>query len=252
MVTNNAKPNPLINEKSPYLLQHAYNPVEWHPWNEETFKLAKKEDKPIFLSIGYSTCYWCHVMEREVFEDPEIAELMNKYFVNIKVDREERPDVDRIYMIALQAMTGAGGWPMSMFLTPDLKPFYGATYIPPKAKYGRTGFEDVIEEIFGEINDEFDSDDWIYTKKSDDTYIFEGRISLIDVKKIVGLDEDVFEDARGDSDSLGGLILELHGKIPEIGDIIEYKNFELHVESVSKNRINMIKFVIKEAAEEEK
>ncbi|MCB0721756.1 MAG: thioredoxin domain-containing protein [Ignavibacteriae bacterium] len=147
MVTNNAKPNPLINEKSPYLLQHAYNPVEWHPWNEETFKLAKKEDKPIFLSIGYSTCYWCHVMEREVFEDPEIAELMNKYFVNIKVDREERPDVDRIYMIALQAMTGAGGWPMSMFLTPDLKPFYGATYIPPKAKYGRTGFEDVIEEI---------------------------------------------------------------------------------------------------------
>ena len=117
---------------------------------------------------------------------------------------------------------------------------------------GIVTLEDVIEEIFGEINDEFDSDDWIYTKKSDDTYIFEGRISLIDVKKIVGLDEDVFEDARGDSDSLGGLILELHGKIPEIGDIIEYKNFELHVESVSKNRINMIKFVIKEAAEEEK
>jgi uncharacterized protein YyaL (SSP411 family) len=141
------KPNKLINEKSPYLLQHAYNPVDWHPWNEETFAKAKSENKPIFLSIGYSTCYWCHVMEREVFENPEIAEMMNDYFINIKVDREERPDIDRIYMTALQAMTGSGGWPMSMFLTTELKPFYGATYIPPKAKYGRAGFEDVITQI---------------------------------------------------------------------------------------------------------
>ena len=141
------KNNKLINEKSPYLLQHAHNPVDWHPWNEETFKLAKKENKPIFLSIGYSACYWCHVMEREVFENEEIAEMMNKFFVNVKVDREERPDVDRVYMTALQAMTGSGGWPMSMFLTPDLKPFYGATYVPPKAKYGRAGFEDVITQI---------------------------------------------------------------------------------------------------------
>lgn len=139
--------NNLINEKSPYLLQHAHNPVDWYPWNEETFALAKKENKPIFLSIGYSTCYWCHVMEREIFEDEEIAKIMNEYFVNVKVDREERPDVDRVYMSALQAMTGAGGWPMSMFLTPELKPFYGATYIPPKAKYGRAGFEDVITQI---------------------------------------------------------------------------------------------------------
>lgn len=139
--------NSLINEKSPYLLQHAHNPVQWHPWNEETFALAKKENKPIFLSVGYSACYWCHVMEREVFENEEIAKMMNEYFVNVKVDREERPDVDRVYMTALQAMTGSGGWPMSMFLTPDLKPFYGATYVPPKAKYGRAGFEDVIEQI---------------------------------------------------------------------------------------------------------
>ncbi len=139
--------NELIGEKSPYLLQHAHNPVDWHPWNEKTFALAKKENKPIFLSVGYSTCYWCHVMEREVFENEEIAKLMNKYFVNVKVDREERPDVDRVYMSALQAMTGSGGWPMSMFLTPELKPFYGATYIPPKAKYGRSGFEDVISQI---------------------------------------------------------------------------------------------------------
>ncbi|MBS1517630.1 MAG: thioredoxin domain-containing protein [Bacteroidetes bacterium] len=141
------KSNSLINEKSPYLLQHAYNPVNWHPWNEKTFALARDQDKPVFLSVGYSTCYWCHVMEREVFENEQIAGLMNEYFINIKVDREERPDVDRVYMTALQAMTGSGGWPMSMFLTPELKPFYGATYIPPKAKYGRAGFEDVITQI---------------------------------------------------------------------------------------------------------
>ena len=141
------KPNRLIKEKSPYLLQHAYNPVDWYPWGEGAFKKARDEDKPIFLSIGYSTCYWCHVMEREVFENDSIAELMNKYVVSIKVDREERPDIDRIYMAALQSMTGSGGWPMSMFLTADRKPFFGATYIPPTAKYGRAGFEDVLTRI---------------------------------------------------------------------------------------------------------
>ncbi len=140
-------PNKLINEKSPYLLQHAYNPVQWHPWGEEAFLTARGQDKPIFLSIGYSTCYWCHVMEREVFENEEIADLMNELFINIKVDREERPDVDRVYMSVLQAITGSGGWPMSLFLTPELKPFYAATYIPPRSKYGRAGFEDVIKEI---------------------------------------------------------------------------------------------------------
>ncbi|MFA5012310.1 MAG: thioredoxin domain-containing protein [Ignavibacteria bacterium] len=141
------RPNNLINEKSPYLLQHAYNPVNWYAWNIETIQLAKTHDKPIFLSIGYSTCYWCHVMERECFEDFGIAALMNETFVNIKVDREEMPEIDRIYMTALQSMTGSGGWPMSMFLTPDLKPFYGATYIPPKSKYGRSGFEDLVNQI---------------------------------------------------------------------------------------------------------
>ena len=141
------KPNRLINEKSPYLLQHAFNPVDWYPWGEEAFEKARKEDKPIFLSVGYSTCYWCHVMEREVFEEDSIAELMNKYVVSIKVDREERPDVDRVYMTAVQAMTGSGGWPMSLFLTPDLKPFFGATYIPPVTKYGRPGFPDILKRI---------------------------------------------------------------------------------------------------------
>jgi len=141
------KPNRLINEKSPYLLQHAFNPVDWYSWSEPAFEKARSENKLIFLSIGYSTCYWCHVMEREVFENERIASLMNEYFVNIKVDREERPEVDRIYMKALTGITGSGGWPMSMFLTPDLKPFYGSTYIPPVAGYGSPGFPDLIKEI---------------------------------------------------------------------------------------------------------
>jgi uncharacterized protein len=139
--------NNLIYEKSPYLIQHSNNPVNWYAWNKESLKLAKESEKPIFLSVGYSTCYWCHVMERESFENEQIAELLNKYFINIKIDREERPDIDRVYMSALQSMIGSGGWPMNMFLTPDLKPFYGATYIPPQAKYGRAGFEDIIEQI---------------------------------------------------------------------------------------------------------
>lgn len=141
------KPNKLINEKSPYLLQHAYNPVEWYPWGEEALSLARELDKPIFLSIGYSTCYWCHVMERECFENETIARMLNEFFVNIKLDREERPDIDRIYMASVQSMMGTGGWPLNVFLTPDLKPFYGSTYIPPKAKYGRAGFEDIITQI---------------------------------------------------------------------------------------------------------
>ncbi len=123
--------NRLIHEKSPYLLQHAHNPVNWYPWGDEAFEKARKEQKPIFLSIGYSTCHWCHVMERESFSDPAIAEIMNQHFVSIKVDREERPDVDRIYMAFVMATTGSGGWPMSVFLTPDRKPFYGGTYFPP-------------------------------------------------------------------------------------------------------------------------
>src|SRR5206468_2656050 len=133
--------------KSPYLLQHAFNPVDWYPWGEDAFKKARDENRPIFVSIGYSTCYWCHVMEREVFEDSAIARLMNEKLVCIKVDREERPDIDRVYMTAVQAMTGSGGWPMSLFLTHDLKPFYGATYIPPVSQYGRPGFPDLVIRI---------------------------------------------------------------------------------------------------------
>jgi uncharacterized protein len=139
--------NKLIHEKSPYLLQHAHNPVDWYPWGDEAFAKARAERKPIFLSVGYSTCHWCHVMERESFENENIAALMNEHFVPIKVDREERPDVDRVYMTALQAMGQNGGWPMSMFLTPDLKPFYGGTYFPPEARFGRAGFPEILQRI---------------------------------------------------------------------------------------------------------
>jgi uncharacterized protein len=139
--------NRLIQEKSPYLQQHAHNPVDWYPWGEEAFEKARREDKPIFLSIGYSTCHWCHVMEHESFENEAIAELVNRWFVPIKVDREERPDIDRIYMNYVQATTGSGGWPMSVWLTPDLKPFVGGTYFPPENKYGRAGFPVILERI---------------------------------------------------------------------------------------------------------
>ncbi len=139
--------NRLAAESSPYLLLHARNPVDWYPWGEEAIERARKEDKPIFLSVGYSTCYWCHVMEREVFSNPEIAALMNQWFVNVKVDREERPDLDEIYMTATQLLTQSGGWPNSVFLTPGLEPFFGGTYFPPKDAPGRMGFPTLLRRI---------------------------------------------------------------------------------------------------------
>ena len=139
--------NRLSEELSPYLRLHAHNPVDWYPWGEEALAKARHEDKPIFLSVGYSSCYWCHVMERLVFSDPNIAHLMNQFFVNIKVDREERPDIDKIYMTATQIMTGHGGWPNSVFLTPDLKPFFAGTYFPPEDSHGRPGFPRVIQAL---------------------------------------------------------------------------------------------------------
>src|SRR5436190_23232490 len=139
--------NKLADEKSPYLLQHADNPVDWLPWGEEAFTKARTENKPIFLSIGYSTCHWCHVMAHESFENPEVAAVMNREFVNVKVDREERPDVDRVYMTFVQATTGGGGWPMSVWLTPELKPFVGGTCSPPEDRHGQPGFSKVLERI---------------------------------------------------------------------------------------------------------
>jgi hypothetical protein len=139
--------NRLAAEQSPYLLQHKDNPVDWYPWGDSAFEQARAQDKPIFLSIGYSTCHWCHVMEHESFENTDVAGVLNSHFVSIKVDREERPDVDRVYMTFVQATTGSGGWPMSVWLTPDLKPFYGGTYFPPTSRWGRPGFIEILQEI---------------------------------------------------------------------------------------------------------
>ncbi len=145
--TNGRKPNRLINERSPYLQQHAYNPVDWYPWASEAFERARAEAKPIFLSIGYATCHWCHVMERESFENESVAEFLNQHFISIKVDREELPDIDHVYMSAVQALSGSGGWPMTLFLAPDLKPFFAGTYFPPISAYGRPGFTDLLQRV---------------------------------------------------------------------------------------------------------
>jgi uncharacterized protein YyaL (SSP411 family) len=148
------EPNRLLNEKSPYLLQHAYNPVDWYPWGEEAFEEAEKHDKPVFLSIGYSTCHWCHVMEHESFTDPEVSSLMNESFINIKVDREERPDIDGVYMAVSQMMTGGGGWPLTILMTPDKKPFYAATYIPKETRFNVIGMLDMIPQMMNYWNDQ--------------------------------------------------------------------------------------------------
>ncbi|MBZ9636270.1 thioredoxin domain-containing protein [Clostridium sp. FP1] len=149
----NRKPNRLINEKSPYLLQHAYNPVDWYPWGEDAFEKAKQDNKPIFVSIGYSTCHWCHVMEKESFENEAVAAILNKYFVAIKVDKEERPDIDSIYMTVCQALTGSGGWPLTIFMTPDKKPFYAGTYFPVEGRYGMPGIMDVLNSLAQQWNE---------------------------------------------------------------------------------------------------
>ncbi len=152
--------NHLVNETSPYLLQHAHNPVDWYPWGEESLQLAKKDNKPILVSIGYSACHWCHVMERESFEDEKTASLMNEHFINIKIDREERPDLDHIYMDAVQAMSGGGGWPLNVFLTPEGKPFYGGTYFPPKQAFNRPSWTEIllsVSKAFSERRHEIDA-----------------------------------------------------------------------------------------------
>ncbi|HEU5014735.1 MAG TPA: thioredoxin domain-containing protein, partial [Roseiflexaceae bacterium] len=146
-MTEHPYTNRLIDQTSPYLLQHAHNPVDWYPWGEEALAKARQEDKPVFLSVGYAACHWCHVMEKESFEDEATARIMNEHFVSIKVDREERPDIDNIYMTAVQAMTGSGGWPMTVFMTPDGVPFYGGTYFPPEDRYNIPSFKRVLLSI---------------------------------------------------------------------------------------------------------
>ena len=171
------KYNKLIDETSPYLLQHAENPVDWYPWGEEAFNKAKSEDKPIFLSIGYSTCHWCHVMAHESFENQETADILNKYFVSIKVDKEERPDIDSIYMSVCQAFTGSGGWPTSIFMTPEQKPFFAGTYFPVKARYGVVGFNDLLIAI---------SNNWSNNRK-----------------ELISSSEDIIKHISQDIDTIG-------------------------------------------------
>ena len=142
-------PNHLYSEKSPYLLQHSENPVDWYPWSDQAFLKAQSEGKPVFLSIGYSTCHWCHVMAHESFEDKEIARILNTHFVPVKVDREERPEIDMVYMSVCQAMTGRGGWPLTIIMTPDKKPFFAGTYLPPRSRYGMTGLTELLEKVSG-------------------------------------------------------------------------------------------------------
>ena len=145
--------NKLIHESSPYLLQHAHNPVDWYPWGEEALQRARDENKPILVSIGYAACHWCHVMERESFEDENTAKLMNENFVNIKIDREERPDLDHIYMDAVQTLTGSGGWPLNVFLTPYAKPFYGGTYFPPVRAFNRPSWQETLSGVVKAFNE---------------------------------------------------------------------------------------------------
>lgn len=182
------KANRLINEKSPYLLQHAYNPVDWYPWNEEAFARAAAEDKLIFLSIGYSTCHWCHVMERESFEDEEVGDILNRHYVSIKVDREEHPDVDNFYMGVCQALTGSGGWPLTIIMTPEKHPIFAATYLPREDSFGRPGLKTVLLKI---------NELW---QKDRDRLKASGRKLVTSVKELVQtvpgeLDPGIIEDA---------------------------------------------------------
>lgn len=206
--------NRLAQEESPYLLQHQHNPVDWYPWSNEAFAKAAKEDKPIFLSVGYSTCHWCHVMERESFEDNATAELLNNSFVSIKVDREERPDVDKVYMTYVQATQGGGGWPMNCFLTPDLKPFLGGTYFPPQDMYGRPGFKTVltrIAEVWKQKKDDIKKQSSDSMQQLVDMSITQGgQESLTDSQAVVAMDScSQMLTARYD-DRLGGF-----GKAPK-------------------------------------
>jgi uncharacterized protein YyaL (SSP411 family) len=196
-------PNHLTGQTSPYLLQHANNPVDWYPWCEESLSRAKEEDKAIFLSIGYSACHWCHVMEEESFEDPQIAELMNRHFINIKVDREERPDIDSIYMTAIQSMRGQGGWPLSIFLTPEGKPFYGGTYFPPEDKHGMPSFSKVLSAVADayenrrhDINESAEQISAML-KKHMESSLNQDPLDIDITSKAYGLIEEHFDESNG-------------------------------------------------------
>jgi len=237
--------NRLGNEKSPYLLQHAHNPVDWFPWGPEAFEKARAENKPIFLSIGYSTCHWCHVMERESFESEQIAELLNRDYVPIKVDREERPDVDRIYMTFVQATTGGGGWPMSVWLTPGLQPFFGGTYFPPQNRWGHPGFGSILGQIATAWrNDRAQIEDSardVVAQLQKQTAVEPGRGSSVD-KSV--LDSGYFVFRRTFDSHLGGF-----GGAPKFPRPSVY-NFLLRYHARTKNQeaLDMVLLTLREMA----
>ncbi|MEK6222709.1 MAG: thioredoxin domain-containing protein, partial [Chloroflexota bacterium] len=184
--------NRLADENSPYLLQHKDNPVDWYPWGEEAFQHAKENNMPIFLSIGYAACHWCHVMEKESFEDIETAKIMNNYFVNIKVDREERPDIDSIYMTAVVALTGQGGWPMSVFLTPEGKPFYGGTYYPPVPRYNMPSFQNILSNLSSTWKEKPED----IQKSSEQITDYIKNSNLLEIKETNPLEDDTLAKAN--------------------------------------------------------
>ncbi len=195
--------NALIDESSPYLLQHAHNPVNWYPWGEVALEKARREDKPIFLSIGYAACHWCHVMEHESFEDEATAAILNEHFISIKVDREQRPDLDRIYMTATQALTGSGGWPMSVFLTPDLKPFFAGTYFPPEDGYGRPGFKNVLMQLIQVYKTEYARVEQMADRVSDALHQY-GQTAGNGDRLHDGLIDEIAKSLQGGFDPVNG------------------------------------------------
>ena len=237
--------NRLSNEKSPYLLQHAGNPVDWFPWGTEAFEKARREDKPIFLSIGYSTCHWCHVMERESFENGQIAELLNRDYVAIKVDREERPDIDRIYMTFVQATGGSGGWPMSVWLTPELQPFFGGTYFPPETRWGHPGFGSILGQIAAAWRTDREqivrSAADVVAQLAEHVTVEPGRVASIDTRT---LDSGFFVFRRGFDTELGGF-----GGAPKFPRPSVH-NFLLRYYARTKNReaLDMVLLTLREMA----
>lgn len=221
--------NRLQFETSPYLLQHANNPVDWYPWGEEAFARAKEENKPVLISIGYAACHWCHVMEHESFEDLTVADFMNEHFINIKVDREEHPDVDHLYMDALQAMTGAGGWPLNMFVTPDRKPFYGGTYFPPVTRYGRSSWMDLLAALYNAWHEkpeeiQLQSEQMLqHLKQASIVSTVAAHEQQLEEEEIETLAVNLLQNADKDSGGFGGA-----PKFPPTGSLqflLEYEHF---------------------------
>jgi uncharacterized protein YyaL (SSP411 family) len=239
-------PNRLIDEKSPYLLQHAHNPVDWFPWGPEAFEKAHHQKKPIFLSIGYSTCHWCHVMERESFENPTIADLLNRNYISIKVDREERPDVDRVYMTFVQSTTGSGGWPMTVFLTPDLKPFLGGTYYPPDDRYGRPGFASLLTRI-AEIWEESPGkilDQGSQLTKAIETHLLEAQATESGPLKLDWLENGYRQLASGYDPEEGGFTPAPKFPRPAVFNFL----LRYWLRNQMKNSLDMVEFTLRKMA----